>query len=215
MNSKAALGKEAFGCRMSQSFAMPDLISQQKSQLRSQCRALRKSLGDERRAQASLSICERIENWRVFRRSEVILTYMPMKSEVDLTPLLERHPHKRWVLPRIIPEEDHRMVFHPYIAGRLIDHPFGMTEPAPDLPLIPPEKIEVTLAPGLAFDRSGMRLGYGGGYFDRFLSKFNGISMGVVFHALLLEEVPHGVQDVPVQWVVTEQELFATRQEIS
>jgi 5-formyltetrahydrofolate cyclo-ligase len=207
------VGKQIFGCRMSQSFAMLDLISQQKSQLRSHCSALRKSLGEERRAQASLSICERIENWRIFQQNEVILTYMPIKSEVDLTPLLERYPHKRWILPRIIPKEDHRMVFHPYIAGRLIDHLFGMAEPAPDLPVILPEEIEVTLAPGLAFHRSGMRLGYGGGYFDRFLSKFNGVSVGVVFHALLLEKVPHDMQDVPMQWIVTEQELFAIRQE--
>jgi hypothetical protein len=106
---------------MSQSFAMPDLLSQQKSQLCSHCRALRKSLGDERRAQASLSICKRIENWRVFQQSEVIFTYMPIKSEVDLTPLLERQPHKRWILPRIIPKEGHRMVFHPYIAGLFMD----------------------------------------------------------------------------------------------
>lgn len=190
---------------------MSDLIFLQKSELRLQCRALRKSLGDERRAQASLFICERVENWYVFQQSEVILTYMPIKSEADLTPLLKRHPHKRWILPRIIPEEDHRMVFHPYDANRLVNHPFGMAEPAPDLPVIPPGEIELTLAPGLAFDRIGWRLGYGGGYFDRFLKKFNGVSVGIVFHALLLDNVPHSAHDVPMHWIVTEQELLATR----
>ena len=135
---------------------------------------------------------------------------MPIKNEVDLTPLLTRHSEKRWVLPRIIPEEDHRMVFHPYDAARLVRHPFGMAEPAADLPTVPPEALELVLVPGLAFDRHGWRLGYGGGYYDRFLKGFAGISAGIVFHALLLDDLPHGEFDVPVQWVVTEEGMLKT-----
>lgn len=187
---------------------MTDLISHQKSELRNRCRALRKSLSAEKRARASLSICDQIENWLVFQQSKVILTYMPIKSEADITPLLRRHPHKQWVLPRIIPEEDNHMVFHFYDSKNLIYHPFGMAEPAPDSPLIHPEEIELTLAPGLAFDRCGWRLGYGGGYFDRFLKKFNGASAGIVFHDLLLDEVPRSEHDIPMRWIVTERELF-------
>jgi len=190
---------------------MPNLISEQKSQLRRRCRATRKSLGDETRAHASLSICERIENWHIFQHSATILTYMPIKAEVDLTSLLKRHPQKGWALPRIIPEEDHRMVFHPYDARRLVRHPFGMAEPTPGLPVISPEDIQLTLAPGLAFDRLGWRLGYGGGYFDRFLKSFRGISAGIVFHDLLLESVPHTALDIPMQWIVTENEMFSTK----
>jgi 5-formyltetrahydrofolate cyclo-ligase len=190
---------------------MTEHISHQKTHLRKHCRAIRKSLGDEKRAQASLSICERIEAWEIFQHSSAILTYMPIKAEVDLTPLLERHPNKKWILPRIIPEEDNRMVFHPYFADRLIHHPFGMAEPAPDLPVIAPEEIELTFAPGLAFDRHGWRLGYGGGYFDRFLKKFSGGCAGIVFHDLLLDEVPHGEHDMPMHWIVTERETFNTK----
>ena len=190
---------------------MTDLTSEQKSHLRKRCHTIRKSLGNAIRAHVSHSICKRIEAWDIFQRSEVILTYMPIKSEVDITPLLKRHPHKRWVLPRIIPEEDNRMVFHLYDADRLIHHPFGMAEPAPDLPVVLPKEIELTLTPGLAFDRLGWRLGYGGGYFDRFLKKFHGVSAGIVFHELLLDEVPHGEHDMPMHWIITERELFETK----
>ena len=189
---------------------MTEHISHQKTHLRKYCRTIRKSLGDEKRAQASRSICKCIEGWDIFQRSEVILTYMPIKSEVDITPLLKHHPHKRWVLPRIIPEEDNRMVFHPYDAQRLVHHPFGMAEPAPDSPVVAPEEIELALVPGLAFDHPGQRLGYGGGYFDRFLKKFNGVSAGIIFHDLLIEKVPHGEHDIPMHWIITEHELFAT-----
>ena len=183
-------------------------VSAHKHELRRSCRQIRKELGEAARQQASLSICAWIEAWPLFQRSSVILTYMPIPGEVDLTPLLERQPQRRWVLPRIIPEEDHRMVFHPYDPGRLIRHLFGMAEPAPDLPIIPPDDVQLALVPGLAFDRSGRRLGYGGGYFDRFLCDFTGVTLGVVYQALLLDQLPFGEYDVPVQWIVTEAGIF-------
>jgi 5-formyltetrahydrofolate cyclo-ligase len=186
---------------------MPDVI-ELKRQWRRSCRQIRKELGEGTRHQDSLAICGWIESWPVFQQASVILAYMPISGEVDLTPLLERQPQKHWVLPRIIPEENHRMVFHPYAADRLVLHPFGMAEPAPDLPTIPSSKVQLALVPGLAFDRLGRRLGYGGGYFDRFLCDFTGISLGVIFKALLLDRLPSGDHDVPVQWIVTEAGLF-------
>jgi 5-formyltetrahydrofolate cyclo-ligase len=107
-------------------------------------------------------------------------------------------------LPRIIPEEDHHMVFHPYDPQQLVEHPFGMAEPAPHLPQILPEEIDLVLVPGLAYHQAGWRLGYGGGYFDRFLRDFRGVNVGVIFQALLLDVLPHGEQDIPVGWLVTE-----------
>jgi 5-formyltetrahydrofolate cyclo-ligase len=186
---------------------MPD-IAEQKQQLRRSCRQIRKELGEAVRQQASLSICSWIESWPVFQRSSVILTYMPIREETDLTSLLERQPQKRWALPRILPEENHRMVFHSYDAACLICHPFGMAEPAPDLPIIPSNEVQLALVPGLAFDRQGRRLGYGGGYFDRFLGDFTGISLGVIFQSLLLDHLPCGEHDVPVKWIVTEGGLW-------
>ncbi len=185
-------------------------ISEVKAQLRKECRKIRAALDEATRARASASMCAALEGWDVFQRSQSILTYMPIKGEADLTALLERHPEKRWALPRIIPEEDHRMVFHPYDAARLVRHPFGMAEPAADLPTVPPDAIELALVPGLAFDRRGGRLGYGGGYFDRFLKSFVGVTVGIVFAALLLDEVPRGEHDVAMQWIATENGLSRT-----
>jgi 5-formyltetrahydrofolate cyclo-ligase len=183
-------------------------VAEQKRQLRRSCRQIRTELGEAARQQASLSICGWIESWPVFQRSAVILAYMPIPGEVDLTPLLERQPQKHWALPRILPEADHRMVFHPYQSGQLRHHPFGMMEPAPDLPIIPPGEVQLALVPGLAFDRLGRRLGFGGGYFDRFLRDFTGASLGVIFQALLLDDLPSGEHDVPVKWIVTEAGLL-------
>ena len=187
-------------------------ISQSKKQLREHCRAIRKSLGVEIRTKASQSICEKIGNWDIFQQSLSILTYMPIKSEADLTSLLKLYPQKKWILPRIIPEDDHRMVFHPYDPNSLILHPFGMAEPDPDLPIVQPDEIELALVPGLAFDLHGFRLGYGGGYFDRFLVNFGGVSVGITFHTLLLDSISHEAHDISMQWVVTEHEFFRVQE---
>ena len=181
----------------------PD-IAKQKRQLRRECRRIRDELGEETRQHASQSICDWIESYPVFQRSSVILAYMPMRGEVDLTSLMERQPQKCWALPLIIPAEDHRLAFHPYDSSRLIRHPFGMAEPAADMPIIPSSEVQLALIPGLAFDRLGRRLGYGGGYFDRFLRNFTGVSLGVIFQALLFDQLPCGEHDMPVQWIVTE-----------
>lgn len=183
---------------------LPD-IPGEKRELRRTCRQVRKELGEEARQQASLAICARIAAWSVFQQSSTILVYMPIVGEVDLTPLLGREPRKRWILPRIIPEEAGCMVFHPYEPGRLVHHPFGMEEPSPDLPIVPAGEVQLALVPGLAYDRAGRRLGYGGGYFDRFLRGFTGVSLGVTFRLLLLDRLPCAEHDVTVHWIVTEE----------
>jgi len=187
---------------------MPTSISNEKSRFRQRCKTIRKELSDDARLQASKSICMHLSAWDVFQNAETILTYMPIRGEVDLRPLLIDFPDKRWLLPRIVPGEEGRMTFHPYDPNNLIVHPFGMAEPAPHLLQVSPAEIQLVLAPGLAFDRYGWRLGYGGGFFDRFLQNFKGTSVGVVIQALLLESVPRGEFDIPMDWLVTETGLI-------
>jgi len=191
-------------------------ISDQKRELRQRCKTIRKELSDATRQRASQAICVRLAAWDVFQASDAILAYMPIYSEVDLRPLLVGFPGKRWLLPRLLPGENGRMVFHTYDPDNLIMHRFGMAEPASHLPQVPPEDIQLVLTPGLAFDRSGWRLGYGGGYYDRFLAKFDGVSAGIVYQALLLNTLPHARYDLPVDWLATEEGIFpATRNQSS
>ncbi len=183
-------------------------IYDQKRQLRRRCKAIRMGLSDENRQQTGQAICMHLAAWDIFQSAETILTYMPIQAEVDLGQLLIEFPEKRWVLPRMIPGEVGRMVFHPYDPDYLIVHSYGMAEPAPHLIEVSSQDIQLVLAPGLAFDRSGWRLGYGGGYFDRFLMDFSGVSVGVIFQAMLLETIPHGEHDIPMNWLVTEEGLI-------
>jgi len=72
-----------------------------------------------------------------------------------------------------------------------------------------PEDIDVAVVPGLAFDRRGHRVGYGGGFYDRFLGRLrpDALTVGICFSVQLVDEVPHGRGDRPVDLVVTEEGL--------
>jgi 5-formyltetrahydrofolate cyclo-ligase len=72
---------------------------------------------------------------------------------------------------------------------------------------VPPEEIDVVVAPGLAFDREGNRLGYGGGHYDRFLDRLGDAARVVIgFHAQLVGSVPSGPNDRRVDLIVTDHE---------
>lgn len=173
-----------------------------KHDLRQECKSIRSALEEDFRQQASQAICRQIENWGPFHRSTVISTYLPMGSEVDIKPLLARLGHKHWAIPLIHPGG--RMTFHTYDSAKLVLHPYGMLEPDPACPLVPPQEVHLALVPGLAFDPNGWRLGYGGGFYDRFLSHFEGLSAGITFEALLRAQIPHAGHDIPMQFIITE-----------
>ena len=82
----------------------------------------------------------------------------------------------------------------------------GIPEPVAGRPVVPPECLRAVIVPGLAFDRDGYRVGYGGGYYDRFLPRLgpDAVKVGVVYGELLCDRLPRDEHDVPVDWVVTE-----------
>lgn len=135
----------------------------------------------------------------------VILLYCGMGSEPDtarLIPLLLGRGH-RVALPRCLPEG--RMEARLVGADTpLFRHPMGMLEPGPLCLPVEPSEISLTLTPGLAFDPAGGRLGRGGGFYDRWLSDFGGITAALCRACVLVEAVPRAPHDLGVDLVVTE-----------
>lgn len=96
--------------------------------------------------------------------------FAALPGEPDLLPLVEHHPERRWVLPRV---DGDFLTFHPVTdpENELISGAFGIREPRPDSTIIPIHEIDAFLCPGLAFDSSGNRLGRGRGFYDRMLEQ--------------------------------------------
>ena len=184
-----------------------DSYANAKARLRTRCRQARNDLGGTYRDQASAHIGERIRHWAAFPPSGIVFTYLPMRGEVDLRPLIATAPQLRWAIPRVVDTPVPHLVFHEYDPEHLVPHRYGMLEPEAALPVVEPGQAELILVPGLAFTLQGFRLGYGGGYYDRLLAQpGHAPTLGTCFQALLLEEIPHAPHDIAVDYIVTEEE---------
>ena len=110
-------------------------------------------------------------------------------------------------LPRMLPE--HKMEVRNYEPDRPLQQvAFGIREPGEDCPLMAPEDIDLVLVPAVCYDRRGYRLGFGGGYYDRWLEHFSGARVGLCRTAILQEEVPIEAHDTKVQVLITEKETL-------
>ena len=185
-----------------------------KPELRQHYCSLRERLSPEQVAAASTAICHRLASCPSPSLPSLspylpslpsLLTYLAFRNEPDLSLLFDLLPHVRWAVPRI---EGRRLVLHPYDPARLVRHRFGMLEPAADLPVIDPATLDVVLVPGVAFDRQGGRLGFGGGYYDRLLPTTPALRMGVTYDECLCDALPCGEHDQRMDWIVTPTELF-------
>ena len=130
-----------------------------------------------------------------------VLTYHALPGEPDLSALAQDF---RLLTTRARVRPERHMTVHEWATASEIS-PLGVRQPPRDTPQVPPGEIDAVVLPALAFDRAGFRLGYGGGFYDRFLAGFSGPTIGVTHSALLLDELPHEVHDVPLHWIVTEQ----------
>ena len=185
-----------------------------KDALRRDAFARRDALDIERRARASRAIAERALALPDLEGLTPVGAYWPMRSEVDPRPLIEallargqesalsqiRHPHLSWRLWRP--------------GDVLVKGGFGVREPGPDAPECFPQALLVPLA---AFDRSGGRLGYGKGHFDRAIAALSGmhpiLTVGLAFAAQEIERVPAEDHDRRLDVVVTEAEVIRPRAE--
>lgn len=114
-------------------------------------------------------------------------------------------------VPLCIPKDRDLIASQIYNINELKPSYFGLLEPEKDcLRPVEPEDIEIVLVPGLAFDRKGNRLGYGMGYYDRFLKKLNpgAIKIGLAFSFQILQEVPVGPLDHSLDLIITDEEII-------
>lgn len=150
--------------------------------------------------------------WRIeeFRAAAVIFSYVQFRSEVETLPLINRclALGKQVAVPLTIPGE----ILEPYLLKdpELDLRPGYCSIPEPDparLALLDPELIEVIILPGSVFDRQGGRLGYSGGYYDRFLANRapRAIRIGLAYQLQVVPEVPLLSHDMRLDFLVTEQ----------
>ena len=137
----------------------------------------------------------------------VVSAYWPLRSELDVRPLLHRLYDLGAVcaLP-VVGGPGEPLLFRVWEPGDLLqDGRLGIQQPGPEAPCVVPQ---VLVTPLVAFDRQGWRLGLGGGYYDRTIkllrARGNPVAVGVAYAIQGVPAVPHAADDMRVDWIVTE-----------
>ena len=184
-------------------------LREAKQAMRTRIAAVRDALDGTWRTWASDAMVRRIAALPTFVGARTVLLTAPFRSEWDAAPLIDiaLAAGKRVVLPRV--DEPARMLQLCRILDARRDVVAGyrdLPEPAAHCESVPTDLIDWVLVPGVAFDRSGARLGYGGGYYDRLLPLLPERAMRVAgaFSAQVVDEVPSAPHDIRMDTVVTE-----------
>lgn len=129
--------------------------------------------------------------------------YAPLPHEVNLLPLLEEFPQHRYAFPRCMP--DHQLEFRLVATPEQDMQPGAMNipEPAPHTPAVAPEDIDILIVPGVAFTRDGQRLGYGGGYYDRYIPRCSKARiLALAFEEQLVDTLPTEPHDLRIPGLI-------------
>lgn len=184
-------------------------VKERKDAIRAEYKTRRREMDKDTRLERDRRICEYAQGLVSFRFAEYVLLYAATDDEIDIYNIaniaLERG--KKIAFPRCR-KEDHTMKYHIVTSlDQLFPDNYGINEPPEDLPVYDPENdtgSAICFVPGLVFDRSGFRLGYGKGFYDRFLSAFKGSSVGIIYSDFILPEVPRGRFDMKVDILLSE-----------
>ena len=186
-------------------------VRDEKIILRKKYSSQRSSIPDEYHHDASEKIATLFLESDAYRKSEAVLMYMSINREVRTRALVDRilADGKRLALPVCF--DNGRMTFR-YITSRdmLVKGKFSAPEPDDTCEEYKGNIPTVCIIPAIAFDRKGYRLGYGKGYYDRYLSRFNVTRVGFCFEELVVDSLPHGRYDAACDLVITEKGVYFT-----
>jgi 5,10-methenyltetrahydrofolate synthetase len=196
-------------------------IDAQKRALRDAVLARRAALSARDRVAASEAITAKLIAHPAYARSRCVLAYASFGDEFDTTALLNHvlQSGKVLVLPRI-DKSTRQLVLHQVSAlSDLVAGMWGIRESRAESPLVKLAEVDFALIPGLAFDRHGGRLGYGGGYYDKLLSTAASISqthaetpalagLSAAFSCQIVDTVPMTPHDIYIPTIITEDEVI-------
>ena len=182
-------------------------IRRLKARLREQYRAVRTDMEPEFRKDCDRRIAERVRKLWQYRNCRQVLVYVSTPIEVDTHQIINQAlaDGKRVAVPRCIPGTRQMEFYYIRSLEDLSTGTFGVLEPEPKSEnLVTDYAQSLCIIPAFCYDFSGYRLGYGKGYYDRFLAGYEGDRIGICFSACIRRRLPHGRFDRPAQLLITE-----------
>lgn len=187
-----------------------DNVSLLKSELRRKYIAVRDALDKEYKRSAENSVISSIIALDEFKCADNLLLYYPVKSELNVLPLLSaaRESGKTVAFPKCDKQTLTMSFFEARNENDLRLGAYGIKEPSDDCPKASYDEKTLCIVPAVAFSREGHRIGYGKGFYDKFLSDFSGKSIGITFEALLADTLPYDELDRKLDIIITEKGVY-------
>ena len=175
-----------------------------KAELRKKILQEMKALSQEQKQAMDRVLTERFLQHPFYQEAKTIATYLSFPHEFQTQELIEQalKDGKKVLIPKTYPKG--RMEFVVYDPKQLAKTSFGLLEPQGDLEVVEPSQIDLIHVPGLAFTTEGYRIGYGGGYYDRYLEHFAGYTMSTIYPCQI-QEFNSENHDIPVQEVLIDE----------
>ena len=175
-----------------------------KSELRKQVLHEMKAISQEQKQFIDQALTEQLLQHPFYQEAKVIATYLSFPHEFQTQELIEQalRDCKKVLIPKTYSKG--RMDFVIYDPQQLVKTSFGLLEPQGVLEVVDASQIDLIHVPGLAFTTEGYRIGYGGGYYDRYLKHFSGHTLSTVYHYQVQEFIPEN-HDIPVEEVLIDE----------
>ena len=189
-------------------------IKERKKLIRQRLTQAVRAFNAEERAQASSRAVELLLAQHHWQNAKTILLYIPLGDELDLLACFAeaRNTGKLIALPRYLPDQA------VYCAAMYEGDPqtlsrgqFGVPEPPVNAPVVPLNRLDLALVPGVAFDLMGRRLGRGRGFYDRLLAEVTGVKCGVALNEQIVPELPEEPHDMAMNFILTPTEWLPAR----
>ncbi|MDE6659365.1 MAG: 5-formyltetrahydrofolate cyclo-ligase [Eubacterium sp.] len=184
-----------------------------KSELRKQFRKMRKDLSNK--DIKDCSICNQVLESDLFKKSNQILCYYPLEDEINTLPIIETalKQEKKVALPYCVDDNGNMEFYYIQSLDDLKIGSYDIMEPD----ILNCEKVNdfhssLCIVPAFSFDKNGFRLGYGKGYYDRFLKKFTFNSIGLCYNNFLSDKLPADAYDMAVQYIATEDKIILCKE---
>ena len=175
-----------------------------KAELRKQVLQEMKAISREQKQAIDQALTEHFLHHLFYQEAKTIAIYLSFPHEFQTQGLIEQalKDGKKILIPKTYPKG--RMDFVVYNPQQLVKTSFGLLEPQGDLEVVDASQIDLIHVPGLVFTREGYRIGYGGGYYDRYLKHFTGHTLSTVYPCQIRDFIPEN-HDIPVQEVLIDE----------